>query len=368
MPRKPLQIHTSPGAARRELRSLLHRAPLLVALTLSAWPGAAAAQPDMSRALSRTAFEDGMRLSKAGAYAAACLKLEESLRLDPQMGTRFWLADCYEHVGRSASAWSSFLAVAADARGAGNSAREATARARADALAPSVPRLVLVVPESLRATPGLEIRRDGAVIAPAGWSVPMPVDPGDHQLRASAPGKETWERTLTVGPTGAQVEIPQLQEMGPAPSLPQPGAPPRPPPPETRTPEPARSAPPLAPPPAPPAVDPWRRPFVVSAGSVGGLLLVGGAVTGGLALSTWHQALGLCNAGATACSSDAQSKKSTATTLATLSDVGLAVGAAAAAAAIIVQITTPRGPKTSTAPAVRLALGPGALRLGGEFP
>ena len=81
-------------------------------------------------------FSEAKKLMSAGKYAEACPKLEESQRIAPATGTKFNLGDCYEHVGRSASAWAAFLSVAASARNANQGAREKAARDRAKALEP----------------------------------------------------------------------------------------------------------------------------------------------------------------------------------------------------------------------------------------
>jgi hypothetical protein len=75
-----------------------------------------------------------MRLVKEGKYADACPKLEESQRQEASLGTQFYLADCYEHVGRTASAWANFVEVADKARMAKENAKEQAARARANAI------------------------------------------------------------------------------------------------------------------------------------------------------------------------------------------------------------------------------------------
>ena len=49
-------------------------------------------------------FREGRALMKDGDLAAACPKLEESLRLDPAVGTLMNLAECHERQGRTASA------------------------------------------------------------------------------------------------------------------------------------------------------------------------------------------------------------------------------------------------------------------------
>ncbi len=334
----------------------LARSFSLALFALVALEGAAAAQPDMSRALSRSAFEEGMKLARAGSYPAACARLEESLRLEAQMGTRFWLADCYEHLGKSASAWSNFLTVASEAEASGNPTRAATARKRADALAAALPRLSVVVAEAARATPGLEIRRDEAVLGPLLWGTPVPVDVGAHTIRATAPGRQGWEVTLDVNASGGRVEVPPLREIPAAPApLPPPPPAPLPPPP---------IAPVLLPhpPPAPlpPPAQPWRRPTVVATGSIGLAGVVVGGVFGGLALTSWHGAEALCTPH---CSPAAPGREATATTYATVSDVGFALAGAGLGTALVVWLTTP----SRAAPAVGVAPAVGGLVLGGTF-
>src|SRR5258706_1569998 len=86
-----------------------YRIPVLIVgvawASLVAW-GTAAGQTDP--VVARALFDEGRRLAGEGKYSQACPKLEESQKLDPGLGTLFGLADCLEHVGRTASAWSRF--------------------------------------------------------------------------------------------------------------------------------------------------------------------------------------------------------------------------------------------------------------------
>ena len=115
----------------------------------------ARAQGEGERAAAAQAlFDEAMRLMKAEQTAAACPKLEESQRLDPGMGTEFRLAECYEKVGKLASAWAKFVSVADSAAVARLSERETVARQRAQALVPRLSKLVISVPREVAATPG----------------------------------------------------------------------------------------------------------------------------------------------------------------------------------------------------------------------
>ena len=334
---------------------------LLAALAIGAISGPATAQPEMSRALSRAAFEEGMKLFKAGSYPSACARLEESLRLDAQMGTRFWLADCYEHLGKTASAWSNFLAVASEAEATGHATRAATARKRADALQASLSKLVVTVAAEARGTPGLEIRRDDTVLGSILWGTPLPVDPGPHKLRASAPGREPWEVTLDLASSGGRVEVPLLREARVAPLAAPPPIATSPPPAPPATVEVDRRAP--LPSPTPPR-DSWRRGTVVVAGSVGLGGVVVGSLFGGLSLSTWHSAQALCTP---RCSAAAPAQGATATTYATASDIGFALAGAGLGTALVVWLTPPAGALSGRATALHFGLTPGGLVLGGTF-
>lgn len=148
-------------------------------------------------------FYDARNLMKQNKFAEACPKLEESLRLDEGIGTRFNLADCQEHIGKIASAWAGFLEVAARAKASKQADREKIARQRAAALEPRLPKLLVQVDNK---NEGLEITRDGIAIGSAAWGTAIPIDPGRHAIRATATGRQAWETTVDV-PEGRVVEL-----------------------------------------------------------------------------------------------------------------------------------------------------------------
>lgn len=202
-----------------ELHGTLARAALSLACSaaLLAAPGAARAQ-ERDPAAAQALFDQARELSKQGRFAEACPKLQESNRLDPGIGTQFHLADCYEQLGRIASAWAAFLDVASQARATGQVDREKAAQRRAERLQPRLPRLVIEVPDASKA-PGLELRRNGVVVGSAQWSVPVPVDPGEIEIAASAPGKQSLRQSLRLeeGKT-ASYSLPALRAEEAAPA------------------------------------------------------------------------------------------------------------------------------------------------------
>lgn len=175
-------------------------------------PGIALATDTGDEVAARVLFSEGRRLAAAGDYPAACPKFEESFRLDPGIGTSFNLADCWQHIGRTASAWARFLDVAASARAAGQIERERLARQRASDLEPQLSRLVVAVSA---ADDGLSVQRDGSAVRDASWGVAVPVDPGPHLIEASAPGKKKWSSNIEVPAEGqlVSVAIPVLEDQ-----------------------------------------------------------------------------------------------------------------------------------------------------------
>lgn len=184
----------------------------IVATLALGWTAAARAQTTSDSAAAQELFEAAKKLVAQKDYRDACPKFAASQKLDPQPGTEFNLADCYEHVGRSASAWVAFVDVADQLKVRGDAAREKVARDRAAALQPKLTRLAIAVKPEARVQ-GLVVKRDGEVVREAQWGIAVPVDPGDHAIAASAPGMKDWASSVTAQGAGqtANVEVPKLE-------------------------------------------------------------------------------------------------------------------------------------------------------------
>lgn len=179
------------------------------------WLGASSvAMADVSptdKATAQALFDQAKQLAISGKYGEACPKFEESERLDPGIGTQFQLANCYEHAGRIASAWTLFLEVASSARGMRQPEREKVARDRAAALEAKIPKLTIAV-AGADGSPDIEVKRDGVLVGRAQWGSPLPCDPGEHVVTAQATGKKPFEKRLQVAAGGtASVAIPPLE-------------------------------------------------------------------------------------------------------------------------------------------------------------
>lgn len=140
------------------------------------------------------AFAEARALLRQGNYAEACPKLETSYALDPALGTLLNLGDCFERTGRTASAWVRYREAAGMAVQQNQREREGIARVRIAALEPRLCRLVVEASDR----PGLEVRRDGALVASAALGLPVPIDPGPHVVEASAPGGAPFRARIDV--------------------------------------------------------------------------------------------------------------------------------------------------------------------------
>jgi hypothetical protein len=165
-------------------------------------------------------FRDGKKLIKAGKLAEGCDKLDASARIEPSVGTLLNLGDCREKLGQHATAWATFQKAAAAAKAANDPKREAEARRREKLLDDKLSYLTITVPDGSK-VPGLAIARNGTALDPALWNQSIPVDPGDYDITADAPGAQHWKRHQHVDAGGFRgtVEIPKLGggSAGPAP-------------------------------------------------------------------------------------------------------------------------------------------------------
>jgi hypothetical protein len=239
---------------------------------------AQAATPESGEA--ERLFGEGKKLYDQGKVEAACQKFEASLANKPGIGTRFHLANCFERIGRAASARALFLEVAEQTRILRQSEREQLARDRALLLEPQITRLVInkQAPE-----PGLTLKFAGKLAPRESWHRPIELDPGEYEVAASAPGKQPWATKLRVRPGEVgtiRLEIPALKDR-PAAVLPV-----------------AASEEP-APTPLPSAEgrpDPTRRTFSLLLAGTGALALVTGAAMGAQSVASHQDAKSLCPA------------------------------------------------------------------------
>lgn len=255
-------------------------------------------------------FDEAVALSETGKYAEACAKFADSDRIDHAINTLFNLGDCYERIGRIGSAWQAFTRVADEASRTGKSALKEQALKRSEAIKPRLAKLEIIVPAAVAGLDGVEIRNKDAVVERAFWNHGLPVDAGEQSIVVSAPGKASWEGTITVKEAeSARLTVPELGE----------------------------------------AAMPRQRVAALAAGGVGIAGLIAGGILGGLSFSKWSAALEACGGPAeqhAICPTEAQATSarelgSQASSFATGSNIGLIVGGLGLGAAGILWLTAP---------------------------
>jgi hypothetical protein len=155
-----------------------------------------AAGEELHSARAEALSHQAQALLDAGKTEAACNKFEASEAAENGLGTLLHLGDCYERVGRTASAWHAFQEAQAVAH-AKKDEREQVAADRVAALEPKLTRVMFIVPSTSR-VPGLTVRLGDNTIPAASWGALIPVDAGVQHISASAKGHRPWQTDVTV--------------------------------------------------------------------------------------------------------------------------------------------------------------------------
>lgn len=142
-------------------------------------------------------YQQGRQSMADGRIAEACVSFAESQRIDPATGTLLNLATCHEAEGKLATAWREFEAAAAASRRDGRADREEYARQHLDGISPRLSYVTISVPDAGRAD-ALEVKLDGVVLPAASWGVATPLDPGVHDVAATATGRVPFAARVTV--------------------------------------------------------------------------------------------------------------------------------------------------------------------------
>lgn len=184
-------------------------------------PGIAMAQTETRAAVAEALYRQARDLMAAGKLDEACPKFAESQRLDPATGTLLNLASCHERQGKLASAWLEYSDAMVAARRDGRDDRVDFARERATELEPKLSRLTIVLAPDADVE-GLTLEFDGANVGRAVLGAPFPVDPGDHSVRAAAPGKTAQVFSVKMGAAADQqsLTIGRLADAPPEPAPP----------------------------------------------------------------------------------------------------------------------------------------------------
>jgi serine/threonine-protein kinase len=334
------------------MRSLCLIAGCLVLWADGAHIVSAQSSSTSDKALAESLFDRGLELMKLGKDEEACQTLERSQGVEPGVGTMLYLGECYEKLGRTASAWAMYREAASLAQEQGQSERAKKGATRAEHLQASLSKLTVVPPSSVT-IPGLLITRNGNVVPAAALGAPVPVDPGEQKLSAAAPGYAPWNMTVELPANGARlvVDVPALHQL-PA-SEEAPAAP------SIALSEPTKEAATAAAV-QPTAAEPhstFHKPLAYVLGGVGVVTLGVGSYFGIRAISENGKAEDLCPTGR--CTGQGITHDESARSAATASNVLVAIGLPLVAAGVVVYLVRPREDNVQVA----LTTGPGSAQL-----
>lgn len=316
----------------------------LLLLALSPQKLLAQASPSAAeKAEAEALFQDGNKLMLQKRWAEACPKLEASQRLDPAGGTLLNLALCHEGEGKLATAWVEFGDALAQAKQDKKTSRIKIAKEHMEKLESRLPKLVVRLNGA--PPPGLQVERDGVLMADASFGTPIPVDPGEHAVRGSAPGYLPYEEKIFLGEGETKtLLLPSLLEE--------------------KKPETAASSSEPPPPPPPPSN---RKTIAYIAGGVGIASLAVGAYFGFRTFSKKEESDQECPT-ATACSPRGAQANKDAYTSANIANVGVGLGVLGLGVGAYLLFTSKPSPSTASyqiAPAI--GQGSGGLLMQGRF-
>lgn len=185
---------------------------LLIAAALLL-PGQAFAQAAFSEgAAAEALFREGAKRFDEGALAEACEKFAASQELEPAPGTALRLGDCYDRIGRTASAWATFQQAAALAAASQQIEREEIATERAEELFSRLSYLTIDVAPYTRSLDDVEILLNDRAIPKGTWGTPIPLDPGPQRVTVRAPGHQEWREEISISnePGEQSIAVPIL--------------------------------------------------------------------------------------------------------------------------------------------------------------
>lgn len=145
-------------------------------------------------------YQSGRERFLAGDFNGARESFEASLSVVDSPNTRMYLGRALQRLGHNAEAWSMLDRAASDAavRAPAEPRYAATrdsARREATALAPSISTLTVTVSPALST---VTVTVNGHPIQPAVLGSPLPIDPGEIRVDASAPGYVSTHQRITL--------------------------------------------------------------------------------------------------------------------------------------------------------------------------
>jgi hypothetical protein len=261
-----------------------------------------------------------------------------SMALDPAASTMLWIAECDEREGKAARAWADLKAVPSLTRGLpAPRAQELISYAEGE-IRRIEPRVSWLRLDLRDPPPGLTLTRDGLPLPQAALNLPLPIDAGQTDVEAKAPGYRPWRHRVVVSEGERRVlDVVLVRE----------------------------------PPPPPPGIATLLGGRRIAGLAVAGLGAVGLGMAAGFgvnALQLVGDASPSCppsSGGDRFCSATGNALLGAAQRSQTTAFVNLGIGAALAGAGITLLATAPLG--RAGAPAVSVGAGPSGVVVGGRW-
>lgn len=303
--------------------------------TQVSWAPRALAEPTAADlAAARKKFDRALELEKAGDFKAALALLRDVAAVKATSQVRFHVALCLERLGRLVDAREEYLRAKEDAETKEGPEGTALAQKAGDRVADldaRIPKVTFKLPEDVI---GAKVSVDGGAAVSVLVSPTIRLDPGEHKLLVTSPGRRSFARTVIVKERDAtftlDVTLPPAEDEAAAEPV-------------------AADAPEAAPAPkrlADEAPKPSALPWII--GGVGVASLATAGVFYALRESTIHDLDAACGAGRESCPRSMQSTEDQGRLYTTTANVFVGVGAAAIGTAIVLWLTQPSAKPRAT--------------------
>jgi hypothetical protein len=314
---------------------------ILGAILLGSSPSLAAEPTKTELAAARDLFVRAEHDEDGGRWADAVEKLRRAASVKMTPGIRFHIALCEEQLGQLVAALGDYTAAEAGARSEGNKEVLDAVLDPIAALRARVPTLTIVLPVDVR---DAEVTLDGGALATGLLGTAVPVDVGPHVVMARAPGRTPFSSSVSVTEKqGLTIEVHLARAAVGPPGTPSPA---------TMAPAEERSS---------------NSPGSPRAAAIG--TTVAGVAVVGFGVASYFIAGGKQSTAETQCLRLAPTAcddfKSGVRTWDTLALSAWIVGAGLGA--VSVYLWTRPTSSSERAPTAQLRVGPGSLRLVGEF-
>ncbi|MBL9021198.1 MAG: hypothetical protein JNL21_03315 [Myxococcales bacterium] len=197
--------------------------------------------------------EGRLLMSRKATLDQGCEVLKKSYSLRKRGDTLLNLAECHRRQGKTATAWREFDEAIRYAKEADYADAVRAAELHRDFLAKKLSELVIQVPLEADRPKAMAVTLDGEPLSELQWGQILYVDPGTHQVTATAPEHHPFSASATVGGSGTRsVVVVKLVPL------------PRPPPPKPPSPSPSST-----PQPTPDTAEPALPVWAIVVGSIG---------------------------------------------------------------------------------------------------